>query len=610
MKYGACTIVLQGHLPYVRQTGRWLHGEFWLHDAIAETYLPLFSTLSDLAEHEVPARLTLSISPVLAEQLADPQVAQRFEGYILDRVERAAQDVTRFDRAGDLHARYLAHWYEDFYNRTLAIFRGRFNRDLIGAARRLQDSGHLEIATSAATYAYLPLLSRESSLSAQLTTAIRSYRRDFRRDPKAFWLPECGYRPQTGGPDGAVRPGLEQLLSEHGFNLFFAETHAVVGGRPVGKAMNDVVGPYPSVPKRYQVPLPPALPASDRTTFRPYSVGDSDMTVLGRNTRAGLQIWSTQHGYPGDFDYRELNRRDGVSGLRYWRVTGSKIDLAARDWYHPDWAEGKISLHADHFARIVEDILREYNERTGQYGVVCAMVDASLFGSWWFEGVRWLGEVLARIARSETVDLCTAGAYVEAYPPTEAIPLPESSWGMAGRHFTWDNVDTHWMWPVVHAAEARMEALAVRFPRAEGDLYDVLSQTARELLLLQSSDWPALITMGQAGEYGHERFREHAERFERLATVAERGVVDDAGRRLAAEMWERDRIFADVDYRDWAPRAASAPYSVRGTSIPATSEGARPETSGSPPGAAEWTSGQLSPSASSQSVPEWSASGS
>ena len=78
MRYGACVFVLQGHLPYTRQIGRWLNGEAGLHRTIAETYIPLFSTLSDLAEHEVPARLTLSISPVLAEQLGDPLVAQHF----------------------------------------------------------------------------------------------------------------------------------------------------------------------------------------------------------------------------------------------------------------------------------------------------------------------------------------------------------------------------------------------------------------------------------------------------------------------------------------------------------------------------------------------------
>src|SRR5437764_8803512 len=106
----------------------------------------------------------------LIEQLAVPLVAQHSGGYMLECAERAAGDVGRFDRAGDLHARYLAHWYEDFYNRTLAVFRGRFNRDLLGAARRLQDSGHLEIIASVATHPYLPLLGRDSAVAAQLQT--------------------------------------------------------------------------------------------------------------------------------------------------------------------------------------------------------------------------------------------------------------------------------------------------------------------------------------------------------------------------------------------------------------------------------------------------------
>ena len=193
----------------------------------------------------MPARLTLSITPVLAEQLGDPLVAQHFESYLLERAERAAQDVSRFERAGDLHARYLAHWYEDFYNRTLAVFRGRFNRDLVGAARRLQDSGHLEIAASAATHPYLPLLEprvvgggagehRRAGVPARLP------RRPEGDLAARGWLPAAA---------------VEELLGRAlGLSLFFAETHALVGGRPVGKAMNDVVGPYASVPKRYLVP--------------------------------------------------------------------------------------------------------------------------------------------------------------------------------------------------------------------------------------------------------------------------------------------------------------------------------------------------------------------
>jgi len=199
VKYGASVFVLQGHLLYTRQAGRWMHGESWLHRAIAETYIPLFSTLSDLAEHEVPARLTLSISPVLAEQLADPLVAQHFESYVLERAERAARDVSRFERAGDLHARYLAHWYEDFYNRTLAVFRGRFNRDLLGAARRLQDSGHLDLAATAATHGYLPLFSRDPRGRRWAA----GWQGDERRGRAVQQRPEA-----VSGPDADLTPQL------------------------------------------------------------------------------------------------------------------------------------------------------------------------------------------------------------------------------------------------------------------------------------------------------------------------------------------------------------------------------------------------------------------
>jgi 1,4-alpha-glucan branching enzyme len=558
VKQGAFTFVLHSHLPYCRQAGRWPHGEEWIHEAAAETYVPLLNVLSDLAEHEVPARVTLGITPVLAEQLSDPLVIQHFETYLLDRAERASRDVVRFERMGDPHATYLAHWYEDFYNRTLATFRGRFNRDLMGAARRLQDSGNLEILTSAATHGYLPLLSRDSSVAAQLSTGTRAYRRHFGRDPKAIWLPECAYRPAYHADDG-VRPGLEDFLAEQGLSLFFAETHTVVGGRPVGKAMNEVIGPYGAVPKRYLVPPPESTPPTEHTTFEPYDVARPDVAVIGRNNRTGLQVWSVDHGYPGDFDYREFHKKDGISGLQYWRVTGTRVDLGDKDWYHPDWAEGKVSTHAHHFARVVEDLVRDYHERTGRFGIVAAIYDTELFGHWWFEGIRWLGEVLARLARSDSVELALASSYVEAHPPTDVVALPESSWGMGGNHFTWDNVDTHWMWPIIHDAEARMEALAARYPYSEGPVVYVLAQAARELLLLQSSDWPFLITTGQAAEYATQRFREHVERFDRLASIAEAGVADEWASRLAGEFWERDKLFPDINYRDWAPRRGSVP---------------------------------------------------
>ncbi|HYU19935.1 MAG TPA: 1,4-alpha-glucan branching protein domain-containing protein [Chloroflexota bacterium] len=553
MKLGAFTFVLHSHLPYCRQAGRWPHGEEWIHEAAAETYVPLLEVLADLAESGVPARLTLGITPVLAEQLADPLVVEHFAWYTRDRAERAGRDVGRFEKLGDRHAAYLASWYESFYRHVLATFTDRFQRSLMGAARQLQESGHLEVLTSAATHGYLPLLSRDSSISAQLQTGVRTYRRHFGRAPRAVWLPECAYRPAYH-EGAAIRPGLEDFLAQAGLRLFFAETHTVEGGRPVGKAMEEVIGPYGDIPRRYVVPVSESIPVSERSTFEAYNVARADVAVMGRNNRTGLQVWSAEHGYPGDFDYREFHKKDGVSGLQYWRVTGPRVDLGDKDYYHPDWAEGKIGLQADHFAELVEELIGDYHARTGRYGIVAAVYDTELFGHWWFEGVRWLGEVLRRLAASQSVELSTASGYLERHPPENVVALPESSWGMGGNHFTWENVDTDWMWPLIHEAETRMERLVARDSTASGPTLEVLKQAARELLLLQSSDWPFLITTGQAGEYAIERFNDHHERFERLAALVEAGPADESVGQLAAELYERDKVFADVDYRDWTAR--------------------------------------------------------
>ena len=88
MKLGAFTFVLHSHLPYCRRAGRWPHGEEWLHESAAETYLPLLNALYDLAEAELPVHLTMGITPILSEQLADPLVREHFVLYLEERRSR------------------------------------------------------------------------------------------------------------------------------------------------------------------------------------------------------------------------------------------------------------------------------------------------------------------------------------------------------------------------------------------------------------------------------------------------------------------------------------------------------------------------------------------
>jgi 1,4-alpha-glucan branching enzyme len=264
-----------------------------------------------------------------------------------------------------------------------------------------------------------------------------------------------------------------------------------------------------------------------------------------------MQVWSAEWGYPGDYDYREFHKKDGVSGLQYWRVSGARVELGFKDPYHPDWAMNKVGEHARHFAWLASDRLRQYHKETGNFGIVASNYDTELFGHWWFEGIVWIQEVLRALAEDDSVELVRASDFVERHPPGEVLHIPESSWGMGGTHWTWDNHDTHWMWAPIHAAEARMEALVAKYPQPTADQKAVLNQVARELLLLESSDWPFLVTTGQAREYAIRRFTRHVERFEALAASLEAATPD---RRLADELWEVDKVYPDIDYRWFAAR--------------------------------------------------------
>src|SRR5689334_1849620 len=90
---GAFTFVLHSHIPYARLAGRWPHGEEWLHEAASETYLPLLQTLYDLYEQNLPIKLTIGLTPVLCEQLADTTVLENLLLYLDSKIEAATRDM-------------------------------------------------------------------------------------------------------------------------------------------------------------------------------------------------------------------------------------------------------------------------------------------------------------------------------------------------------------------------------------------------------------------------------------------------------------------------------------------------------------------------------------
>jgi 1,4-alpha-glucan branching enzyme len=505
----AYLLVLHSHLPYVRGAGRWPHGEEWVHEAILGTYLPLLVALHDLRAERVPYRITIGLTPTLLEQLAHREITVRFVEYVDDQIARAERDVAD---APTPRRRELSEFYRRSYHALRDAFVLRFGADVPAAFADLARSGHVEILTSGATHGYLPLLD-EASVHAQLALGVSTTRRLAGVEPTGIWLPECAYR-----------PGLETILEVHGIDHFFTDapllSDADVGA--AGRRFRAWPGTSWSWSGSAGVAADPLLGPAWADVSRPYLVGGSGVAAIARHPEVSGQVWSARLGYPGDPAYREFHRKDDRSGLRYWRVTDVRTDLGAKDEYDVAGAAERVRAHAAHFASRVRAELAGARRRSGSGAIVATTFDSELFGHWWFEGVDWLSLVLRDLAALTA----TASGHLAADPPTTRIALREGSWGQGNDHSTWSNEGTEWMWRALARMSRELAELRAA-PPADELRARAARQAVRELLLAQSSDWPFLVTTGQAGEYAAERFRVHAMRFARSLAIARGGGTDD-----------------------------------------------------------------------------------
>ena len=275
------------------------------------------------------------------------------------------------------------------------------------------------------------------------------------------------------------------------------------------------------------------------------------------------QVWSAVTGYPGADDYLEFHVKHGDHGLRYRRITSHHAAADAKRPYDPAAVAGRAYEQAQHFCGIVRQTLAEGRKQTGRAGTVVAPFDAELFGHWWFEGPAFLRDVLLTLGHDRPfgsaqgrVDVVTTAAAVAASPVDKLVRLPEGSWGEGGGHAVWLNDRTRWLWETEYRAEARFRTLRETLPwRANADVHRMLQRAARELLLLQASDWPFVIHSDAAADYGIARFAGHATRFDRLCTIA---TDVAAGRPVTAvqqtevaEADAHDTVFNDVDLAWW-----------------------------------------------------------
>jgi 1,4-alpha-glucan branching enzyme len=570
---GSFAFVLHSHIPYVLAHGQWPHGTDWLTEVAAECYIPLLDTLNELVAEGVSPQLTIGLTPILCEQLADDAFKDEFIDWLEANIGAAAADARQFRSAGDGPMLALAARWRQIFRHILHQFEHTYERDLVGAFRRLQEAGHIEIITSAATHGYLPLLLTDEAVNAQVAAGIASYERHFGRRPTGFWLPECAYRPryrwqaplpafQT--PEPVLRRGLDEFLSDQGILYTFVDSHLVKGGE-VQPVYTDRFGALKALWHQFTLEQAANEPErGDRSEYRPYfiaSSGDpsqSPVAVFSRDVRSSHAVWAADVGYPGDEFYLEFHKKREPGRLRYWRVSPNKQNLGAKHLYEPHRADERIEEHAGHFVEEMKRVLAEQRAAcSAEEPIIAALYDTELLGHWWHEGPRWLKAVLRRMAADPTIRLNTCRAHLATISAAEArariVSLPEGSWGEGGFHWIWLNQDTVWMWERIYASETEMGDLVRRYG-ADANVERPLRQAARELLLLEASDWPFVTTTKGAPDYAEARVKAHHANFSELAKMVR---ALGAGEVLDASPWQtleevetRDNPFPDA-YPNW-----------------------------------------------------------
>ena len=552
MPRGYLALVLHAHLPFVRHPERpSLLEEAWLFEAITESYLPLLGSLERLVAEGVPVRLTVSLSPTLVSMLQDELLQRRYLAHARRTLALAEAEVTRTD--GDARLNPVARLYREIWDTSAHRFEQDYGRDLTRGFARLASAGAVELITTAATHAYLPLLrSVPEAVTAQVQVAAHHHRKTFGAPAAGIWLPECGYY-----------PGLEEELGKADLRYFFLEAHGLRHASP---------------PPRGGLYAPAACP--------------NGVAAFARDPETSRRVWSAQEGYPGDPWYRDFYRDIGFdlpldalrpflpdgetrvfTGLKYYRVTDR---VEPKEPYDPGRAAERTRVHAADFLRCCRATCEGAARRLGRPPLITAPYDAELLGHWWLEGPQWLEHVLRLAAAAEEgIALTSPSDDLARYPDRETIQPSASSWGEGGYNEYWLNEVNHWVYPHLYAAAQRMSALARDFAGAAplGLVGRALRQAARSLLLAQASDWAFLMRTGTALDYAERRTRDHLARFRHLEESLRSGHVDPL--RLAA-IEEMDRIFPDIDPATFAGARVGNPPASRYNGQPGPQDRRRP----------------------------------
>lgn len=519
--------IFHAHLPFVR------HPEFpkfleedWLFEAINESYLPLLRMMYKLRAENIAFRLVFSLSPTLCFMLSDQTLKSRFLDYMNSRVELGNKELERL--SDDPDQKKIARMYMDNLNENLKFYNEECSTDILKAFNSLSNSGHLELITTAATHAFLPMYKNiPVAVNAQVETGMLSHAKIFDKGADGFWLPECGYY-----------PGLEDILKRHNIKWTSLSSQALF--------------------------LSSQKP--EKGTYAPVKCPNG-LYCFARDYNLTSLVWSSSVGYPADKEYREFYRDIGYdlpldyirpyiqepeirvfTGFKYWAITGKTADKVL---YSPEKASAKTIEHAKDFLNHVREKTESVSNLIKDDPIYTLSFDAELFGHWWFEGVQWLENIIRLSEQDDLIELKTPSDYISEKHNIQTLTPAYSSWGEGGYSHVWvDNSTNAWISKYTTKTARCMVELAQRFPNQGSLKGRFITQAARECLLSMASDWPFIIHNHSNEEYAKKRVVGHLQNF---FLVYEDMTKNAVNTEWLVKSEKRNNIFPNLDYNIFNP---------------------------------------------------------
>ncbi|AEH51865.1 glycoside hydrolase family 57 protein [Pseudothermotoga thermarum] len=521
---GYFCLVLHTHLPYVHHPE---YEEFleerWFFEAINETYIPLLMVFDRLAEKKIPFKITVSLTPPLLEMMSEKNLSEKFVKHTKKLIELCEKELNYVKSSEE---KQLAMFYKKRFEDNLQYYES-LSENLIEGFKKHATAGNLELITCNATHAYLPLLQHDKrSVEIQVKVGVEAFKQRVGYNPRGIWLAECGYY-----------PGLDEILSKYGLKFFFVDSHAFW---------------YADEKPKFGV-------------YRPIMTSFG-IFALARDPESSEQVWSATLGYPGDGRYREFYRDIGYdreyeyikpyidpsgvrvnTGIKYHKITSRETPLDKKEFYNRFEALKAAEEHAEDFLKKkIHQVERLFNI-FGEPPLIVAPFDTELFGHWWFEGPEFIEAFFTKMAETRVLKPLTALEAIEKYDSYQILTPAESSWGNGGYHETWLNGKNDWIQLHIKELSERLYKHIDNFRNETDPLkFRLLNQMLREVLLLQSSDWPFLITTGTAEEYAVNRIKTHVKRFLDLEKQLLEDNIDEA---YLTKVESIDSIFPWLDFR-------------------------------------------------------------